>query len=187
MSISFKLSSSRKNYCAYFDKMVWNLSKHLSNYVKSYWKNMFWHSVNKVPQEKVTPKCLSEQRFPKSGPKGIHSSSSAHLYSFIPVHNSVKRGWQSKEPKPPFFFQKDRTLCQTQLQLQKHFPVFSFLLVTAVLQIRYAVMNDKEGNSSDKVLIPKLFLLKETLIYSWHMTFMLEESCSLHIIWMKEI
>lgn len=52
MSVSFKLSSSRKNYCAYFDKMVWSLSKYLSNYVKSYWKNMFRDFVNEVPQEK---------------------------------------------------------------------------------------------------------------------------------------
>lgn len=175
MSISFKLSFSRKNYCACFDKMVLNLSKHLSNYMKSYWKNMFWDFVNKVPQEKVTPKCVSEQRLPKSGPKGIHSSSSAHLYSFIPIHNSTKRGWQSKEPKSAFLFQKGRTLCQTQLQLQKHFPVFSFLPVTAVLQRCYTVMNDKEGNSPNKVPIPKLFLLKEMLIsYSRHMTLCLK-------------
>lgn len=129
----------------------------------------------KSPQEKVTPKCVSEQSLPKSGPKGIHSSSSAHLYSFIPIHNSTKRGWQSKEPKSAFPFQKGRTLCQTQLQLQKHFPVFSFLPVTAVLQRCYTVMNDKEGNSPNKVPIPKLFLLKEMLIsYSWHMTLFLK-------------
>lgn len=155
--------------------MVWNLSKHLSNYVKSYWKNMFWDFVNKIPQEAVTPKCVSEQRLKKFGPRGIHSSSSAHLYSFILVHNSTKRGWQSKEPKPAFPFQKGRTLCQTQLQLQKQFPLFSFLPATVVLQRCYTVMNGKKGNSPNKILIPKLFLLKEMLIsFSWHMTLCLK-------------
>lgn len=179
MSISFKLSFWRKMYCVCFDKMAWNLSKYLSNYAKSYWKNMFWHFVNKVLHEKVTLKCVSEQRFLKSGPKGIHSPSSAHFYSFSSVHNSTKRGWQSEESKSTFFSQEGKTLCQTQLQLQKHFPVFSFLPVTAVLRRWYTVTNDKEGNSPHKVLVQKLqlslLLLKETLTsYSWHMTLCLK-------------
>lgn len=114
--------------------------------------------MNKVPQDKVTPKYVSEQRLPKSGPKGTHSSSSAHFYSFLSVHNSIKRLGQNKEPKSAFLFQKGRPLpIPVPRNTVQYFP--SFLPVTVILQRCYTVMNDKEGNSPNKVPITKLFLL----------------------------
>lgn len=127
---AFHLSSvPQERTVVCFDKMAWNLSKHLSNYVKSYWKNMFWNFVNKVSQDKATPKYVSEQRLPKSGPKGTHSSSSAHFYSFIPVHNSTKRTGQNKEPKSAFLFQKGRPLPNpAPRNTFQCFPSFQLLL-----------------------------------------------------------
>lgn len=164
--------------------MVWNLSKHLSNYVKSYWKNTFWDFVNKVPQDKVTPKYMSEHRLPKSGPKGTHSSSSAHIYFFLPVHSSIKRPGQNKEWKSAFLFWK-ADLCQPQFQE----TLSNIFLPSSHCRSTKMLCNDewlrrqfiKQGTCS-KVIFMKINANTVLMAYD----FILEKSCNLPIIWVKE-
>lgn len=146
---------------------------------------------------------MCQNRLLKSDPKRIHSLLSTHLYSFLGKESKIvlelfsssntqqHEKWDCKaKNQTQHFFSRKVKICQAQFQLQKYFPVFSFLPVTAVLQRCYLVTDDREGNSVNKIPIPKIYWLKERLVsyssYCWH-DHRLEESCNLYIIWVKEV
>lgn len=115
----------------------------------------------------------------------------AHLvltFILLSQYTTVQKEDGKAENQNQHFFSRKTELCQTQLQLLKQFLLFPFLSVTVVLQRCYTVMNGKKDNSPKKDTYSKVIIIKRnanTILLAYD--FMLEGSCSLHIIGVKEI
>lgn len=121
------------------------------------------------PPGKSNTKMCVRTELVKSDPKRIHSLLSAHLYSFLGKGSKIvlelflssstqqHEKWDCKaKNQTQHLFSRKVKICQAHFQLQKYFPVFSLLPLTAVLQRCYLVTDDKEGNSMNKIPIPKI-------------------------------